>query len=269
MKVKLSPVRKGQVKLTGADAVVTINGQTRTCDGLTLDLATIEIAGHIEFDAGKVGSTTLAQVGYNVGSIFTNAGYLEDTSDGWTDSNGDGRRDPDEIDDFKAGSHLTNAGHNTSQQIDFYGGMQIQLGEGASSNNRTILGLNSITAVDLGKIRSGDDDTILNLNDLLSGGLTALHEDPVKALEIIDAAITDVTEMRADIGAWQNNLLETNINNLTVAIENITKTESYIRDADMAKESTHFSKNQIMRQVSTSMLAQANQLNQNVLSLIG
>ena len=52
-------------------------------------------------------------------------------------------------------------------------------------------------------------------------------------------------------------------------ITNITKTESYIRDADMAQESTDFSKNQIMVQAGTSMLAQANAQQQNVLSLLG
>ena len=56
---------------------------------------------------------------------------------------------------------------------------------------------------------------------------------------------------------------------LVVAIENITKTESYIRDADMAKESTEFSKNQIMVKADTSMLAQDNKLSQGALSLIG
>lgn len=261
---------EGGVRLTGADAVVTINGAEKRCDGLSLDLATLDFAGHLKFAAGKVGSTTLAQVGYDVGSVFTNASFLEDTSDGWTDSNHDGKRDPDEIDSFKAGANLTTAGHNTMQYFEFDGGMQVQLGEGASSNNRTILGLSSITAIDLGKIRLGDDDDMFCLNDLLGGGSLSLREDPVKALDVIDAAIDDVSNMRASIGAWQSNLLQTNINSLNVALENIQKTESYLRDADIAKESTEFAKNQILVQVGTSMLAQANKMNQNnVLSLIG
>ena len=103
---------------------------------------------------------------------------------------------------------------------------------------------------------------------MLSGGWASLGQDPVKALEIIDQAIEDVSGLRANIGAFQANMLETNANSLNVAIENITKTESYIRDADMASESTDFSKNQIMVQAGTSMLAQANQLSQNALSLI-
>lgn len=255
--------------LKGADAIININGTEKTCDGLTLQLATLELSGELVFNEGKVGATTVAQVGYDTGSVFTNAAFLTDTADGWTDSNGDGHRDPDEIDTFKAGANLVNAGHATTQTLDgFTGGMQLQLGEGAGGQERTVLGLRSMTALDLGRIRE-DNGKITCLNDMLSGGLASLAEDPVKALEVIQQAIDDVSTTRAQIGAWQSNLLETNANSLTVAIENITKSESYIRDADMAYESTQFSKNQILVQASTSMLAQSNQLSQGVLSLIG
>ncbi len=64
-------------------------------------------------------------------------------------------------------------------------------------------------------------------------------------------------------------MLQTNAESLSVAIENITMTESYIRDADMAEESTEFSKNQILVQAGTSMLAQANQLGSTALQLLG
>ncbi|MBP5232246.1 MAG: flagellin, partial [Planctomycetes bacterium] len=68
---------------------------------------------------------------------------------------------------------------------------------------------------------------------------------------------------------FQSNMLETNANSLKVAMENIEKTESYIRDTDMATESTEFTKNQVLVQAGTSMLAQANQLTASALSLIG
>ena len=133
-----------------------------------------------------------------------------------------------------------------------------------------------MTATELGKVSFNDEfetdlrsEKTLSINDMLSGGWASLSQDPVKALEIIDQAIEDVSELRANIGAFQANMLDANASSLNVAIENITKTESYIRDADMAKESTDFSKNQIMVQAGTSMLAQANQLNQSALSLIG
>jgi flagellin len=108
-----------------------------------------------------------------------------------------------------------------------------------------------------------------SLQDILGGGIAALSEDPVKALDIIDQAIKDVSDLRARLGATQKNLLETNANSLNVAIENITATESSIRDADMAFETAEFSKNQIMVQAGTAMLAQANAASQSVLQLLG
>ncbi len=255
--------------VTGADAIVNINGTEKTCDGLTLDLATLDMTGKLVFKEGEVGATTVAQVGYSTGSIFSNAGFLTDAADGWTDSNGDGHRDPDEIDTFKAGGNLVNAGHNTTETLGaFSGGMQLQLGEGAGGQERTVLGIGSMTATELGKLRNADG-AVIALNDLLAGSIASLAENPIEAMKIIDQAISDVADARARIGAWQSNLLETNINNLSVAIENITKTESYIRDADMAYESTQFTKNQIMVQAATSMTAAANSQSQQVLALLG
>ena len=63
-------------------------------------------------------------------------------------------------------------------------------------------------------------------------------------------------------------MLQTNINSLSVAVENITKTESAIRDANMAEETTDFTKNQILNQAGIAMLAQANVAAQNVLQLL-
>lgn len=264
---KVITAAQGTVRLSGSDAVVNINGQKRFCDGLELELATLDLSGRLVFKAGEVGATTVAQVGYSVGSVFTNAAFLTDTGDGWTDTNGDGNRDTDEITTFKAGANLVNAGNNTTMVLDgFRGGMQLQLGEGSGGQERTVLGISAATALDLGKVRTKDG--MLTLNDLLSGGAGALAQNPVLSMRIIDQAITDVADLRARIGAWQSNLLQTNANSLEVAIENITKTESYIRDADMAGQSTDFAKNQIMVQAGTSMLAQANQLQQNVLALL-
>jgi flagellin len=93
--------------------------------------------------------------------------------------------------------------------------------------------------------------------------------DSVKAMAIVTRAITDVSSAQANIGVFQANMLETNANNLRVAYEKITSTESYIRDTDMATESTAFTKNQVLMQAGTPMLAQANQLTQSARSLIG
>ncbi|RBY94314.1 flagellin [Blastococcus sp. TBT05-19] len=88
-----------------------------------------------------------------------------------------------------------------------------------------------------------------------------------EGLKKIDAAIKTVSTTRADLGALQNRFDHT-INNLNVSVENLTASESRIRDADMAQEMVGFTRNQILTQAGTSMLAQANQASQGVLSLL-
>jgi flagellin len=87
------------------------------------------------------------------------------------------------------------------------------------------------------------------------------------ALEKIDAAIKSVSTVRAELGAKQNRLDHT-IKNLNVAVENLSASESRIRDTDMASEMTSFTRSQILSQAGTAMLAQANQIPQGVLSLL-
>ena len=89
------------------------------------------------------------------------------------------------------------------------------------------------------------------------------------AIAVIDAAIDDVTVTRGRLGAFQSNALETTVNSLRVTLENTVAAESVIRDVDFAAESAQFTRNSIMIQASTAMLAQANQLPQNVLQLLG
>ena len=87
------------------------------------------------------------------------------------------------------------------------------------------------------------------------------------AITALDSAIKTVSSTRADLGAMQNRFDHT-INNLNVTVENLTASESRIRDADMAQEMVQFTRNQILSQAGTAMLAQANQASQGVLSLL-
>ena len=87
-------------------------------------------------------------------------------------------------------------------------------------------------------------------------------------LKLVDSAITEIARIRGDIGAFQKNTLESNLNNLRVANENLISSESVIRDVDMASEMANFTKNQIMTQSATAMLAQANQTPNQVLRLL-
>jgi len=88
------------------------------------------------------------------------------------------------------------------------------------------------------------------------------------AISAIDTAIESVSAERSKLGATQNRLDHT-INNLTTTSENISAAESRIRDVDMAKEMMEFTKNNILSQAGTAMLAQANQMPQGVLQLLG
>ena len=88
------------------------------------------------------------------------------------------------------------------------------------------------------------------------------------ALAIIDQALTEVATVRGELGAFQKHTLESNLTSLQVAAENMTAAESTIRDTDMAQELATFTRNQIMTQSATAMLAQANAMPQHVLRLL-
>lgn len=88
------------------------------------------------------------------------------------------------------------------------------------------------------------------------------------AIDIIDGALSNIDSNRADLGAIQNRFTST-ISNLSVSIENISASRGRIQDTDFASETAEMTKNQILQQAGTAMLAQANQLPQSVLSLLG
>ena len=93
------------------------------------------------------------------------------------------------------------------------------------------------------------------------------EKSATKAIDTISDAIAKVSSQRSSLGAVQNRLEHT-INNLDNVSENTTSAESRIRDTDMAKEMVNYSKNNILAQAGQSMLAQANQSTQGVLSLL-
>ena len=105
----------------------------------------------------------------------------------------------------------------------------------------------------------GADGTDISLVDVSA--------DADAAIGVLDDAIASVSSQRSTLGATQNRLEHT-ISNLQVAAENLTASESRIRDADMAEEMVGFTRNQILQQAGTAMLAQANQVPQSVLSLL-
>ena len=108
--------------------------------------------------------------------------------------------------------------------------------------------------------------TGIKISDVYVSGTT--NAGAQNAICSIKTALASVSKMRSDLGAVQNRLEHT-IKNLDNVVENTTAAESQIRDTDMATEMVRYSNNQILAQAGTSMLSQANQSNQNVLSLLG
>lgn len=108
------------------------------------------------------------------------------------------------------------------------------------------------------------DATAIGVNTITISTATGASQ----AISGVDAAISRVSTCRANLGAIQNRLEHT-INNLGVASENLTAAESRIRDVDMALEMAKFTKQQILIQAGTAMMAQANQSPQAVLKLLG
>jgi flagellin len=134
------------------------------------------------------------------------------------------------------------------------GNASFQVGAANTSNDRITISLGNATNSGLGFGTAG-------VNLALD---TSAHAQT--ALDSIDAAIASLNSVRGSIGAYMNRLSYASAN-LATTIENVTASESAIRDVDMASEMTTFTKNQILLQAGTAMLAQANQAPQQILSL--
>jgi flagellin len=117
------------------------------------------------------------------------------------------------------------------------------------------------------QVGANDNDTISVTTESLGTDVGSIDVAQTTAISAIDAAIGKVSTLRSTFGAVQNRLEHT-LNNISTYQENLTASESRIRDVDMASEMVEFSKDQILQQAGTSMLAQANQAPQSVLSLL-
>jgi flagellin len=130
----------------------------------------------------------------------------------------------------------------------------LHVGADADMTNKITVNISTMGSKGLG---------ISGLNVADDSGMAATY-----AIDAIADAISTVSAQRSALGAVQNRLEHT-INNLDNVVENTTSAESRIRDTDMAEEMVNYSKNNILSQAGQSMLAQANQSNQGVLSLLG
>jgi flagellin len=147
---------------------------------------------------------------------------------------------------------LLNGDYKTSGQ-----GLFLQIGANTGQSVELLIG--EMSASSIGTV-SGSTTTVASLNVTTRSGASM-------GITTVNNAIEQVASLRSKIGALQNRLEHT-MNNLAVARENLTAAESRIRDTDMALEMTEFTRNNIINQAATAMLAQANQLPQGVLQLL-
>ena len=224
---------------------------------------------------GEVSTTAVKGFGVDgnikVNGVDTSADSLKFTFD-----NGDVRGN------ITLNESLNKVGARTAFVISNKGAF-FQLGQKAQLSYQTGIALKDISAASLGAgqyLNSQFDPTRVSsqsnqrkisgsLDKVTSGGSFDLVNDATTALNIIDAAIRDVSRLRGGIGAFISNTLESNINSLGVAFENLTAAESRIRDVDFAMETAEFTRAQILVQAGTSVAAQANIATQSALQLLG
>ncbi|MBR6583731.1 MAG: flagellin [Treponema sp.] len=128
---------------------------------------------------------------------------------------------------------------------------------GANMDQRTQVYIGTMSAMALG-LRNVGDESIMTLET---------PDEANRAIGTLDEALKKINKQRADLGAYQNRLEKT-VTGLDIGAENLQASESRIRDTDMAAEMVEFTKDQVLSQAGTAMLAQANQNSQNVLSLL-
>ena len=136
------------------------------------------------------------------------------------------------------------------------GVMQLQVGANVDQNTRVFIGTMTATALGLKGAQGGDEQITISTPDEANATLAT-----------IDQALLNVTKQRADLGAYQNRF-EIAAKGINIAAENTQAAESRIRDTDMASQMVDFTKNQILTQAGTAMLAQANSQSQTVLALL-
>ncbi|MBO5056284.1 MAG: flagellar hook protein [Lachnospiraceae bacterium] len=196
----------------------------------------------VDKDGNEIAANGLDKYIDNNGKLDPDAGLYLKTGEGVTAHKPAGQED---VDTFVDSTDRFEVGALT---------LKLHVGADATANNQITLDIKSMSAATLGvnglKVDGEDDTNALN------------------AIETIKAALNKVSDQRSSLGAIQNRLEHT-ISNLDNVVENTTSAESQIRDTDMATEMVKYSNNNILAQAGQAMLAQANQSNQGVLSLLG
>jgi flagellin len=155
-------------------------------------------------------------------------------------------------------------GVGTTSFVITSGGAMFQVGPQVNTNQQINLGLPSVTPSNLGNVTMGF------LSQIVTGGTYAVNSGHAhEASRIVTEAVRQIAMLRGRMGAFERNVVDTNINQLSLTSENLIASESSIRDADFAMETSRLSKDQVLVAAGTRVLGIANQTPQQVLQLLG
>ncbi len=233
----------GTWKKDGQDATITIAGGEVVSDGTKTLTAMKDAGGAADgiddndstvITAGKAYQLQTAEI-VKASSIGTDTAAVNNT------------KDNNDYDKATTSFELKKGTVSYKDSLSF----NLHVGADADMTNKITVNIDSMNSAGLG-VKGIKADT---------------EQDATYAIDAIADAISTVSSQRSALGAVQNRLEHT-INNLDNVVENTTSAESRIRDTDMAEEMVNYSKNNILAQAGQSMLAQANQSNQGVLSLL-
>ena len=228
------------------DAMTQADGNTKFSKDLQFSSASSQIAA--KDGSGNVVRTASGQSALTVTAKSSGIdGQIAGLSISITDNQGNAR---------KAANSALDAFGETVRAVNESADNSIHLQIGVKANQTINVGMTDMRAIALGL--QGKNGETLNVGT---------REKANAAITVLDNAIQKALDQQTSIGAAESRL-EYTAANLTTASENVTNAESTIRDADMAKEMTEYTKNNVLMQAAQSMLAQANQNSSNVLSLL-
>jgi len=265
---------------TATNGDVVVSSSTNTANTIAFSELGITLADTGAMDTGDFGATdifTVADTGLSTtgvsasASVTTGTWTLTDTAGSATLVNGTESQtvslSASQVANFdQLGIKVTlGSGYGAGElnsltfSVSSSGNKTFQVGAENDANNQITVSTGDARTTNLGTTAGSNALSTIDLSTT-SGAQTALST--------IDDAVSDLTGLRADVGTYMNRLAYSSANLATI-IENVQAAESVIRDVDMASEMTDFTKNQIMMQAGTAMLAQANMIPQQVLALFG
>jgi len=265
--VNATATTEATISNLSTDGVVSfqLNDVNVSANATTSDLSAL--ATSINDQSGKTG--VVARLSLDLASISL------------TDSTGEDIK----IQDFNSSSADTDTNTEVTMQVtggDDSAAVNLSAGLANLNADSTIVGGNiefksTATSFNVSSTIEGDNGGLFagNAVELQASELSSVDsldistvEGANAAMSIIDGALADIDKNRADLGAIQNRFTST-ISSIAVSVENLSASRSRIQDTDFAAETAELTRNQILQQAGTAMLAQANQLPQGVLSLLG